>query len=293
VDINSDPHSILKVLILIRFTTRSGLSLAASVAGPEDAPVVLFLHGGGQTRHSWGTAVSTLGEAGFRAITLDTRGHGDSDWATDGCYKLQTLAEDLEDVLAQIRAPSPALVGASLGGLTSLLVTGCAQAIKPAALVLVDVVPHLETEGTAEITGFMAANPDGFASVDEAADVIAAYLPHRAPRKNNQGLMKNLRLRDDGRYYWHWDPAMLGKWGAQLDGTLEKLEDAARAIQVPTLLIKGGKSRIVSAEGVRSFQKLIPHAEFVDIAEADHMVAGDANDAFNAPLLDFLVRSCS
>ena len=267
------------------------MSLAASAAGPEDGPVVLFLHGGGQTRHSWGKAVTTLGDAGFRAITLDTRGHGDSDWATDARYNLPTLAEDLDDVLVQVGAPAPALVGASLGGLTSLLVTGRDGAVKPGALVLVDVVPHLETEGTAEITGFMAANPNGFASVDEAAEVIAAYLPHRTPRKNNQGLMKNLRLRDDGRFYWHWDPAMLGKFGAQLDGTVDMLEDAARAVRVPTLLIKGGRSRIVSAEGVRSFQKLIPHAEFVDIAEADHMVAGDANDAFNAPMLDFLKRS--
>jgi pimeloyl-ACP methyl ester carboxylesterase len=276
---------------VIHFSTRSGLSLAASAAGPEDGRAVLFLHGGGQTRHSWGTAVTVLGDAGFRAITLDTRGHGDSDWAQDGRYNLATLADDLDDVMAQIKDPSPALIGASLGGLTSLISTGRRGAVKPRALVLVDVVPRLEVAGTTEITGFMAANPEGFASVDEAADVIAAYLPHRQGRKNNQGLMKNLRLREDGRYYWHWDPAMLGKWGAQLDGTLEELEDAARSVDVPALLIKGGRSRIVSAEGVRSFQKLIPHAEFVNIEEADHMVAGDANDAFNAPLLDFLIRS--
>jgi pimeloyl-ACP methyl ester carboxylesterase len=275
---------------VIHFSTRSGLSLAASAAGPEDGRAVLFLHGGGQTRHSWGTAVEALASAGFRAITLDTRGHGDSDWAKDGRYNLSTLADDLDDAMGQIKDPCPALVGASLGGLTSLISTGRRGAAKPRALVLVDVVPRLEVAGTSEITGFMAANPGGFASVDEAADVIAAYLPHRQGRKNNQGLMKNLRLREDGRYYWHWDPAMLGKWGAQLDGTLEELEDAARSVDVPALLIKGGRSRIVSAEGVRSFQKLIPHAEFVNIEDADHMVAGDANDAFNAPLIEFLSR---
>jgi pimeloyl-ACP methyl ester carboxylesterase len=275
---------------LIHFSTRSGLNLAASAAGPEDGRAVLFLHGGGQTRHSWGTAVDALASAGFRAITLDTRGHGDSDWAKDGRYNLSTLADDLDDAMGQIQDSAPALVGASLGGLTSLISTGRRGAVKPRALVLVDVVPRLEVEGTSEITGFMAANPGGFASVDEAADVIAAYLPHRKGRKNNQGLMKNLRLREDGRYYWHWDPAMLGKWGAQLDGTLEELEDAARSVDIPALLIKGGRSRIVSAEGVRSFQKLIPHAEFVNIEDADHMVAGDANDAFNAPLIEFLLR---
>jgi pimeloyl-ACP methyl ester carboxylesterase len=276
---------------LIRFSTRSGLTVAASTAGPADGPAVLFLHGGGQTRHSWGTAVKTLGAEGFRAITLDLRGHGDSEWAKDGRYQIPTLAEDLVDVIAQIDDPTPALVGASLGGLTCLLTIGQNERSLARALILVDVVPELEVAGTSEITGFMAANPNGFGSVDEAADVIAAYLPHRTRSKSTSGLMKNLRLREDGRYYWHWDPAMLGQWGSHIESFRDVLNAAARKVSVPTLLIKGGRSRIVSAEGVRSFQKVIPHAEFVNIEEADHMVAGDANDAFNAPLIDFLHRA--
>lgn len=275
--------------IVIRFHTQSGLALAADAAGPVDGPIVLFLHGGGQTRHSWGTAIHALASAGFRAITIDLRGHGESDWAPDGRYDLPALADDLRDVLAALPGTA-ALVGASLGGLTALLAAGEGAAVR--AVVLVDVVPQVEVEGATEIRDFMTANPDGFASIDDAADAVAAYLPHRGRRSSNAGLMKNLRLREDGRYYWHWDPRLMAGAGRVDPSQMQPvLETAARAIAVPTLLIRGGRSRIVSLDGVKAFQTLIPHSEFVNIEQADHMVAGDANDQFNAPLLAFLERT--
>jgi pimeloyl-ACP methyl ester carboxylesterase len=273
------------------FHNRQGMRLLADEQGPEDGPLVLFLHGGGQTRQSWGKAVAVLGDAGFHAITLDLRGHGESDWAPDGRYDLQAMREDLLDVLATLDG-LPALVGASLGGLTALLTAGLAEAPVARALVLVDVVPHIEMEGGREIRDFMAASPNGFASVDEAADAVAAYLPHRPRPSDHSGLMRNLRLRDDGRYHWHWDPKMIhGESRLNPADQREALERASRQIAIPTLLVRGGRSRVVSMDGVRAFQQLIPHAEFVTIDQADHMVAGDANDAFNAPLLDFLERT--
>lgn len=276
---------------MIEFETRSGLRIAADEIGPEGGPIVLLLHGGGQTRHSWGTALTRLGERGFRAITLDLRGHGDSDWSADGEYGLEALQSDLLDVLGKLPG-RPAVVGASLGGLTALLTVGEGEPGLVRALVLVDVVPQIETEGAAEIRAFMTANPGGFATVDDAADAVAAYLPHRPRTKDNSGLMKNLRLRDDGRYYWHWDPKMMD--GVREGRILEQkaaLEAAAARIEIPTLLIRGGRSRVVSLDGVKALQRIIPHCEFVNVADADHMVAGDANDAFNTPLLDFLDRT--
>ena len=276
---------------MMTFRNRLGMSLAADVSGDPDGPPVLLLHGGGQTRHSWGTAVSTLGSHGFRAITLDLRGHGDSDWSPDGAYGLEQLRDDLIDVVAQVGG-RPALVGASLGGLTALLTVGTARTPVARALVLVDVVPQVESEGATEIRAFMTAYPEGFATPDQAADAVAAYLPHRPRPRDGGGLMKNLRLRQDGRYYWHWDPAMMQ--GGLAINALERravLEAAARNVDVATLLIRGGRSRVVSLDGVRALQALIPQCEFINIAEADHMVAGDANDAFNAPLLAFLDRT--
>jgi len=154
-------------------------------------------------------------------------------------------------------------------------------------LVLVDVAPRLEPDGAARVRGFMQARPDGFESLEEAADAVAAYLPHRPRPKDVSGLAKNLRLSPDGRYRWHWDPAMFNE---TRQPEAERLEAAARALTTPAMLVRGRLSDVVSAQGARAFLEMAPHAEFVDIADADHMVAGDRNDAFNDAVFSFLEK---
>jgi pimeloyl-ACP methyl ester carboxylesterase len=143
--------------------------------------------------------------------------------------------------------------------------------------------------GAHEVSAFMNSAPNGFGSLEEAADAVAAYLPHRPRPKDTSGLKRNLRLRD-GRFYWHWDPAVMqmGR-NADFNGP-NPLETAARSLKIPTLLIRGGRSRIVSEAGVREFREMVPHAELVDISDAHHMVAGDANDAFNDAVFNFVEK---
>jgi pimeloyl-ACP methyl ester carboxylesterase len=266
----------------------AGLELAADVAGPADGPPILFLHGSGQTRQSWSEALRAAAARGYRAYALDQRGHGDSDWSPDGAYSLELFAADLREVAQQLGAP--VLVGASLGGLAGMLVAGAPQP-PLRALVLVDITPRVEMQGAQEVVAFMGSAPEGFASVEEAADAVAAYLPHRSRPSSTEGLRRNLRLRD-GRWHWHWDPAFMGmgrQARSQGQGA-NVLESAARALRLPTLLIRGGRSRIVSEQGTKEFLEMVPHAEFVDIAGAHHMVAGDANTAFNDAVFDFVDR---
>jgi pimeloyl-ACP methyl ester carboxylesterase len=68
----------------------------------------------------------------------------------------------------------------------------------------------------------------------------------------------------------------------------ERLSDAARRITVPTLLVRGGASDLLTQEGVDHLLSLIPHARAVDVGGAGHMVAGDRNDHFNAAIIEFL-----
>jgi pimeloyl-ACP methyl ester carboxylesterase len=263
----------------------SGLRLVADVAGPANAPTLLFLHGSGQTRQSWGRALEEAVKRGYRAISLDLRGHGDSDWSPDGKYSMDRFVADVRQAVEHLGDP-PIVIGASLGGLVGLLIA--ASPPPPLrALVLVDITPRVEESGAKEVSAFMDSAPNGFGSVDEAADAVSAYLPHRQRPKDTSGLKRNLRLRE-GRYYWHWDPALLqmGR-DAKFDGP-SPLTSAARAIKIPTLLLRGGRSRIVSEAGVREFLEMVPHAEFVDISGAHHMVAGDANDAFNDAVFAFV-----
>ena len=253
----------------------------------------MLLHGGGQTRHAWGRAFRRLAEAGYRVLSYDARGHGDSAWHPDGDYGTDALIGDLRAVIATLDAP-PALVGASMGGITSLATIGEAEQPVARALVLVDVAPHIEPAGVVRIRDFMTGHPEGFADLDEAADAVAAYNPSRPRPKDPSGLMKNLRQGDDGRLYWHWDPKIISErfdeHAAYLETFETRMTAAARNIRVPTLLVRGAASDVVSPEGARKLRELIPHARVEDIAAAGHMVAGDRNDAFNDVILDFLAR---
>jgi pimeloyl-ACP methyl ester carboxylesterase len=275
----------------LRLRGNGGVSLVADAYGDPAQPSVLLLHGGGQTRHAWGATAGRLADAGFYALTLDLRGHGESDWAEDGDYDLTRFAADIREIAAGLPS-APALVGASLGGLASLL----CQYLHPvaSAVVLVDITPRMDPDGVARIVGFMKAFPEGFASTDDAADAIAAYLPHRPRPRDSSGLAKNLRLGADGRWRWHWDPRFLeGPPRSASEDYPERMNAAARSLDVPTLLVRGRMSEIVSEQGVREFLDLVPHAEYVDVEDAAHMVAGDRNDVFCDAVIDFLTRTFS
>jgi pimeloyl-ACP methyl ester carboxylesterase len=270
-----------------------GLRLAAEAAGDPAAQPVLLLHGGGQTRHAWAGTVQRLGAAGYYAIAYDARGHGDSQWAPDGNYSADALVADLAVVRAGLAAP-PALVGASMGGLTAMVALGESSSDFARALVLVDIAARLEADGVERVLHFMRSHTGGFASLDEAVDAVAAYNPHRPRPRSTGGLRKNLRLREDGRWYWHWDPRFLDSATHSRAGEAlvqqERRERAARRISAPTLLVRGGSSDVVSPEGARALQALIPHAELFDVQGAGHMVAGDRNDVFSQAVIDFLRR---
>jgi pimeloyl-ACP methyl ester carboxylesterase len=272
----------------VTFAVGDGLTLVGDAWGPRDAAPVLLLHGGGQTRHAWaGTAVA-LARRGWRALALDQRGHGDSSWDPAGDYSRNTSADDVVDVVRALARP-PVLVGASLGGIASLLATHRGEGDVAAALVLVDIATRMEPVGVERIFAFMQGHPDGFASLEEAADAIAAYNPHRPRPKDLSGLRKNLRLGDDGRWRWHWDPAfMASRDPAEPPREHRDADLAAEALRIPTLLVRGRMSDMLSEEGVRVFLGQVPHAKYADITDAGHMVAGDRNDVFCDAVLDFL-----
>jgi non-heme chloroperoxidase len=275
----------------VRFDGFEGIHLVADVWGDDGAWPVLLMHGGGQTRHAWGTTARALAASGWRAVSLDLRGHGDSEWALNGDYSFTAYCADCLAVIDQLGRP-PVLVGASLGGVTALLAEGASDRTVSSGLVIVDITRRTNPEGIRRIRDFMASGLAGFATLEEAAAAIAAYTPNRPRRVNPAGLMKVLRQRPDGRWYWHWDPRFLdgGRTEVPRPEFESLFEVALENIRVPTLLVRGALSDVVTEEGVQEFLERIPGAKAIDVGGAAHMVAGDRNDVFSRAVIEFLDR---
>ena len=256
--------------------------------GHADRPELLFAHGFGQTRQAWTRAAVRIAAQGYGGCTFDARGHGQSRWnPADAPYTLDQLVDDVTELARQYPA-SPVLVGASMGGLLGMYAQGHRDPPPFSALVLVDITPRWEAAGVERILAFMTAHPDGFDDLEHAATEIAAYLPHRPQRKSPADLEKLLVRHADDRWRWHWDPRLIDSIGRRGEDHQELLIQAAQRVDVPTLLISGGRSDLVNDHHVDEFLTLVPHASHVRLPQATHMVVGDDNDAFTRTILDFL-----
>lgn len=272
-----------------QFTAADGLRLAADVGGDPFGPAVVMLHGRGQTRNSWSEGMRSLMAQGYYVINYDARGHGESEWSPVADYSLEARLADLEVVLSTIGKPA-ALVGASMGGFTSFYAAAGSMKAQVAALVLVDIVPRPSPEGVKKIRGFLGAHKNGFASLEEAANAVSQYNPHRPRPADISGLAKNLRKGDDGRLYWHWDP----RWPegpGRSEETIQTMLELCGKISAPTLLVRGLRSELVHDASVQEFRDHFPGLEVYEVAGAGHMVAGDSNDAFNQGVIGFLRRN--
>ena len=289
----------------LRLRVADDVTLAADAYGdPDDRPVVL-LHGGGQTRHAWDhTAEQLAARRQPRAQRRPARPRRQRLVARRRLH--------LPSLRRRRRAPSPAscprppaLVGASLGGIASLLAVGEAPAddAVASALVLVDVAPRIEQQGVDRIRAFMRQGLDGFASLEEAADAIAALQPAPAPAEGPlradeeppparrrplvlalgpvvHGARRARHRQPDRRHAPAPAASPRRARGGRRPGDDP---DAARARRRQRPAQRGGRRSTCSP--------LIPHAELVNVAGAGHMVAGDRNDNFNAAVIEFLAAN--
>lgn len=270
-------------LLTHRWPGADGNTMVADVWGAGD-PSVVLLHGGGQTRHAWGRTGERFAERGLTTAAVDLRGHGKSSWDPQARYAFSDHARDLTALRREVFARPVILVGASLGGVTSLK----SAQIDPkaiAAVVLVDITPTMQLAGVDKIVGFMRASPDGFANLEEAADAIARYQPHRKRRATPEGLRRNLHHDPaTGRWMWHWDPRTLNfanpSWYAKQTRDMVAGTRALDAVGRPVHVVRGELSEVILPADVDDFLALGTHTGHVTVEGAHHMVAGDANEVF-------------
>ena len=272
--------------------------LAYDVLGASSAQPILLCHGGGQTRHAWRKTSQTLSDQHYCTISYDHRGHGQSDRVKSGDYRFAAFGADMGALVQSMQTgwnQKPIVVGASLGGLSALM-TELNAPNTFAAIILVDIIPMMDMGGVARIQGFMRDNlEDGFASLEEAGETIARYLPNRTKRLDLSGLRKNLIARDNGRLYWHWDPLFVsGVKNINIDGveTMTMLDNRICEITCPICLIRGGTSELVDLKNAQNFIDKCQNGTMRDVSKAGHMVAGDRNDIFAAMLGEELSLIC-
>lgn len=264
-----------------------GVTLRYDTYGVPGDESVLLLHGGAQTRRAWKEVAERIAGRGWFAACPDLRGHGESSWAPDSDYSIAALRADVRALLEKLGSPMH-LVGASLGGLVSMLVAAQSPELVK-SLILVDVVAQNNPAGEDRIRDFLAAHPDGFHDLEQVANAVAAYQSHRPRPDDISGLSSYVRRMEAGMLRWHWDPAFLLHnglpWTRRRRGPLAA---AARSITVPTLLLIGELSDIIDEDALKRFISHVPHAQVKTIHGSHHMVAGDRNDEFGDAVLSWI-----
>lgn len=255
------------------WTGASGHRLAWEAFDGTAPLSVVFVHGGGQRGRTWRRAARLLQEAGYPVLIYDQRGHGDSDWMPDGDYRLDSFQADLDCVLAHWQRPA-VLVGASLGGLVSLL----SASERPATvrgLVMIDTAPQLNPAEIDRLVSFLAIGAgEGFDSPAEAAQHVRKYFP--AKPVTPEAIEASLLQSAAGRWFWRWDVrVVVGEFNSVALPHEERLHARASQVAVPFLLIRSGNSPLVSDEAVQRLQSLAPQLEVEWLHGADHVVGAE------------------
>ena len=256
--------------------------------GEDTAFPMLLLHGRSQTAHSWDfVGLSFANE--YRIIALDQRGHGDSDWSSSADYSMGAFQRDLEDILGKLNLNKVILVGLSMGGRNAwMFASKHPELVK--ALIIVDSGPEVMETGVKRIRQFIDL-PDQVPTYEEFVERVHDFNPRRDIEQIRGSLQHNIRQTDEGTWTWKYDK-VFSQGASSLDGWSEvELWEALPLIACPTLVIRGGRSDILSEKTTKKMVDIIPNCESITIEGAGHLVPGDKPvESINA-IREFL-RSC-
>src|SRR5262245_9008258 len=249
-----------------------GRTMSSLVWG-ERPPELVFLHGGAQNAHTWDTVALALDRP---LIAIDLPGHGHSDAGRSGALDAYENAEDVAAVVTRLAPEALAVVGMSLGGITTIALTEVAPALVP-AVVLVDITPGVTAEKSKAITAFVEG-PESFASFDEILARTIEHNPTRSVSSLRRGILHNAEQRDDGSWVWRYARHRgFERQGRSGPPDYSALWDVISGISVPVLLVRGMQPQsVVDDDDEAELLRRCPQASVVQIEGAGHSVQGDA-----------------
>lgn len=263
-----------------------GRRLSALVWGHGE-PRYVFLHGGAQNAHTWDTVAMALGEP---LIAIDLPGHGHSDRGRNGSLDVTANAEDVASVVRRLAPQASAIVGMSLGGITTLALADDAPELAR-SIVLVDITPGVTADKSRAITAFVNG-PAVFEDFDALLKRTIEHNPNRTVSSLRRGILHNAIQRPDGS--WTWRYAQFARSPSD-DPTDERDHErfwaALARVRVPLLLIRGMLPQsVVDDSDERELRRLAPHAKVAHFDQAGHSVQGDAPLELAAALSEFVNR---
>jgi esterase len=252
---------------------------------PAD-PTILMLHGGSQQAHSWDFVSLPLSER-YHILALNQRGHGDSDWATDGDYSIEAHQRDIDGFTDSLDLDGFHLIGHSMGGRNSY-VWASRHPGKLRSLVIVDTGPEAQPRGRNRIQSFREL-PDELDSFEEFASRVQEYTGRS--REQTLGALKySIRQRPDGKWTWKYDKLLRTPEHRSPQWTPEQLWECVARVTCPTLVVRGSDSDIFAQETMRKMQEVIPDCATVTVPRAGHLVAGDNPADFLVAVQELLRR---
>jgi pimeloyl-ACP methyl ester carboxylesterase len=251
-----------------------------------EPPQIVFLHGGGQNAHTWDTLSLALGKP---ALAIDLPGHGHSSWREDRDYWPWSNADAVITVLEHLDAKPSAVVGMSLGGLTTIRLGSVRPDLTP-KVVIVDVTPGVHKraiEMTLEERGSTAliGGPKVYDSFEEMVEATVALTPNRPRSAVQRGVLHNSKPLDDGKWRWRYDIGTAPQ-GSETQGNdaeasqgprrdFVELWDDVENLRQPALLVRGGDSKFVLDEHEEEFRRRKPDVQVAVVPHAGHAVQSD------------------
>jgi len=253
--------------------------------GDSSAPPLVLLHGFTGHARSWDHVAEPLADR-FRVLALDQRGHGDSDRAPDGDYRIASMARDLAAFADALCPGRFALVGLSMGGRVAILYAG-AHPDRVERLVLVDIGPEIAPEGLARIRTTVSNVPEELTSEEQAYRLLRAGAPRYSEALLRHRVKHSLKQLPTGKLTWKYDKVLRDQSRERTRDIPNLWPDLAR-ITRPTLIIRGAESDVLSPEIAKRMLETLKDARLIEISDAGHTVPGDQPKAFIKVVRAFL-----
>ena len=267
-----------------------GFRLSALVWGTA-APTLVFLHGGAQNAHTWDTVALALDRP---LVAIDLPGHGHSD---GGDHSQLSIDDNAADVAGAVRALAPdaeAVIGMSLGGVTTLALAGHAPELVR-RVVLVDILPSIVPEKGQMISDFVNGPPT-FPDFDAILARTIEYNPTRSESSLRRGILHNAVQQDDGSWVWrharHRSADAPAPDRSELTERFQRLWDVVSNLAVPVMLVRGREAQsVIDDDGEAELRRRRPDARIEHVEGAGHSVQGDRPVELAALIDDFVATS--